>query len=316
MGITRVTPPDWVFHNTDAADDILRDGMSCGSFSAKPIDFGRSQWVAIRKEDIGQFDSHEYGGTVALEPHWTHWFNGETWEKQTEDGRFPKYRVIPPQLIVRCDNKGKIVAGTGHIVSEQDKEFFHQLAIGDECRALALQDSAGRDAGFAFERAQIDTDLPRESDGQCGRGVYAYLAGDIPMRDYYTAQGEKTVYLRPKLPMFDLTRESGAKMFCDFCAKKEKPVRHDDPWLLGEFLYPLRRAYSGVIVRHAGTGIPTSRQAIFFDSSAFDFEPRTLATPPVGFAERFSHGELVCGGAKGNAFSKRLSQAMNNRNAF
>lgn len=73
----------WVYHNTDAVDEIRSKGLDAGSFSSAPIDFGKRYWLAVRLCDLPGFGSgdgfeegpsdrncHTYGGVTAYEPRW------------------------------------------------------------------------------------------------------------------------------------------------------------------------------------------------------------------------------------------------------
>jgi hypothetical protein len=67
----------WVYHNTNAVDEIRSNGLDAGSFSSAPIDFGKRHWIAVRLRDLPGFEdgpngrnAHDYGGVTSYEPHW------------------------------------------------------------------------------------------------------------------------------------------------------------------------------------------------------------------------------------------------------
>ncbi len=112
---------DYVFHNTnkDALAGIEKEGMSAGSFSDKPIDFGGDSWIAIRRDRLGDFQQQTYGKVTSLEP---------TWEIGTNPDGTPIYRMISPNDLVLVDKNGKVIRTLGQgmpsDVLYQDKPLY------------------------------------------------------------------------------------------------------------------------------------------------------------------------------------------------
>jgi hypothetical protein len=81
-----------VYHNTkrEFVDAIKVDGLTGGTFSTRPIDFGGDIWLAVDENVLGKYQSHQYGQVVALEPNWDE-------------------LVIHPDNIFLADKKGKVV---------------------------------------------------------------------------------------------------------------------------------------------------------------------------------------------------------------
>jgi hypothetical protein len=65
-----ILPSDFVYHNTtkDAFEIIQKEGFSQGSFSNQPIDFGGNVWIATRKSNLPDVQSHKVGNRIDYEP--------------------------------------------------------------------------------------------------------------------------------------------------------------------------------------------------------------------------------------------------------
>ena len=63
---------DLVYHNTKSEflDAIKKEGLTAGTFSTRPIDFGGDIWLAIDESLLGKTQNHQYGNVIALEPNW------------------------------------------------------------------------------------------------------------------------------------------------------------------------------------------------------------------------------------------------------
>lgn len=88
--------------------------------------------------------------------------------------------------------------------------------------------------------------------GACGKGIYAMLENDKPMRRYYTARGEK-------LYSFEVP---------DNLVKEVKGKGLTTYWSLKERIYSLKEeGFKVFVCRHKGIGIPTSKQILITDAA-------------------------------------------------
>lgn len=85
------------------------------------------------------------------------------------------------------------------------------------------------------------------SNGQHGKGIYAFLYGDKKMIDYYTKNGE-TLY----------TFLVPSKYVINISNKKY------DYWMAAEFIYN-NSQYKVFIFEHSGYNIPTSKEYLITD---------------------------------------------------
>jgi len=84
-------------------------------------------------------------------------------------------------------------------------------------------------------------------NGQHGEGVYAFLYGDKPMKDYYTKRGENLYTFKiPKKYVVDLSN------------------KHWDFWEAKSYIYN-NPQYKAFIFKHVGIGIPSSREVLITD---------------------------------------------------
>jgi hypothetical protein len=99
-------PADYVYHNTKASAlaDIEQGGLTAGAFSDRPIDFGGDVWVAVRKSDLPDLQTHDYGGVPAHEPNYVTGYDA--------DG-FPIERPIPPARLYLTDKQGRVIRPLG-----------------------------------------------------------------------------------------------------------------------------------------------------------------------------------------------------------
>lgn len=94
-------PTGFVYHNTRGSelDAIAQEGMTAGSFSKRPIDFGGDSWIAVRRDDIsGSIQEHPYGAEVALEPTWGEAAPG-----------YSQTMPIPPDRLYLVDRNGRLI---------------------------------------------------------------------------------------------------------------------------------------------------------------------------------------------------------------
>jgi hypothetical protein len=102
----------WLYHNTrkEYLDDIKKYGLTAGSFSDKPIDFGGDIWLAVNIKDLPQAEgtpSHSYGNAISYEPSY---IKKNEWGEELQDNEgFPLESSIPPSVIFVADKKGKII---------------------------------------------------------------------------------------------------------------------------------------------------------------------------------------------------------------
>jgi hypothetical protein len=83
--------------------------------------------------------------------------------------------------------------------------------------------------------------------GQHGEGVYAFLFGDKAMQAYYTKQGETLhTFKIPTKYIMDLSKQNL------------------DLWKAKEIIYK-NPEYKAFIFKHAGPGIPTSKEVLITD---------------------------------------------------
>jgi len=90
----------WVYHNTkkEFLPAIKTEGLSAGSFSDKPIDFGGDVWLAVERSILPErTQEHNYGKVRAIEPAWDDF-------------------VISSDLIYVSDKKGKIIGNLNELV--------------------------------------------------------------------------------------------------------------------------------------------------------------------------------------------------------
>jgi hypothetical protein len=69
-GRTKSLGSDYVFHNTHSKDikSIMEEGLTQGSFSEKPIDYGGDTWIAVKKSDLPNAQVHDVDGVKWYEP--------------------------------------------------------------------------------------------------------------------------------------------------------------------------------------------------------------------------------------------------------
>jgi len=81
-----------VYHNTshEFLDQIRQEGLTAGTFSTRPIDFGEDTWLAVEESDLGETQNHQYGNVIALEPNWDN-------------------LVIPKEKIFLVNKSGKVI---------------------------------------------------------------------------------------------------------------------------------------------------------------------------------------------------------------
>lgn len=94
------------------------------------------------------------------------------------------------------------------------------------------------------------TDLRWDTSGACGPGVYAMMAGDKPMRKYYTARGEKTYEF--EVPD-DKVKKIGGLGVTTYWAIRERIFMEQE------------RGFKVFVCKHKGINIPTSKQILITD---------------------------------------------------
>lgn len=87
-----------VFHNTkkDFLGVIKSEGLTAGTFSDRPIDFGGDVWLAVEETILGKTQKHQYGDVMAIEPRW----EGEQGETVL---------TVPPEMIFLVNKNGRIL---------------------------------------------------------------------------------------------------------------------------------------------------------------------------------------------------------------
>lgn len=84
-------------------------------------------------------------------------------------------------------------------------------------------------------------------NGQNGEGIYAFLAGDTPMKNYYCKNGEN-------LHSFKIEKKY----------LKDLSKSNLDYWDVKKFIYN-NPQYKAFIFKHIGHGIPNSREVLITD---------------------------------------------------
>lgn len=143
-----------------------------------------------------------------------------------------------------------------------------------------------------FQRCQHDG-LPDEGDvcnGEAGRGLYAFVPSPV-LRRYYTGAGEQAYTLTLlQGRVVDLTREAKAQ-FLQFARAETEKVAAEVPGfqkpritasnlqrygrLLEQFIAECYADAVAYIVPHKGPGIPTGKQVVIRQLSAFAVSART-----------------------------------------
>lgn len=100
----------YVFHNTSLGtlSSILQEGLTAGSFTRKPIDFGQNTWIAVPERYLPEYQEHDYAGARALEPNWERekiYSYDDDMNTVTKPG--PE-KSIPFDLVIVCDKNGYV----------------------------------------------------------------------------------------------------------------------------------------------------------------------------------------------------------------
>lgn len=92
----------YVYHNTKSEflPNIIKEGLTAGSFSDKPIQVFGDIWLAVKLSDLPSYNIHNYGGVNAYEP---------TWEIGEDLEGYPITESIPSEKIYRVNKNGKIL---------------------------------------------------------------------------------------------------------------------------------------------------------------------------------------------------------------
>lgn len=118
------------------------------------------------------------------------------------------------------------------------------------------------------------------SDGESGPGIYAYEGGNKAMRDYYTKNGEDRTLIYPKsgAKVIDLTTAESTKGIIaeaknmnggKTTATSSTIQKH--PWAIRAYIGKIQA--DAYLVKHSGPGIPTGKQLVITNESAFEFRP-------------------------------------------
>ena len=106
-------------------------------------------------------------------------------------------------------------------------------------------------------------------NGQNGEGIYAFLAGDRGMKDYYCKNGENFHSFKiEKKYIKDLS-----KLNLDY-------------WKVKEFIYN-NPQYKAFIFRHTGPGIPSSREVLITDPEIIVLDNSNVMT------EEYNHADYL-----------------------
>ena len=82
-----------LYHNTSRKflESIRKSGLTAGSFSDKPIDFGGDVWLAVDQSKLKGAQVHQYGGVKSWEP---------KYEVGVDKSGYPIREPIPPEALV------------------------------------------------------------------------------------------------------------------------------------------------------------------------------------------------------------------------
>ena len=125
-------------------------------------------------------------------------------------------------------------------------------------------------------------------NGQNGEGIYAYLAGDRAMKDYYCKNGENVHSFKvPKKYVIDLSKQ------------------HLDYWGVKKFMYD-NPQYKVFIFSHNGHGIPTSKEVLITDPNIIqlnqifesdeemgNYSKDTIYNDVANFVKKNNYGSLI-----------------------
>ena len=184
-GSPRHAPKDdvYVYHNCWARDlpAIAREGMDAGSFSDRPLDFGRDAWVAVRRRDFpGVIEQHQYGDVVAYEPV----YNGA---------------VVPAGSIMLSTRRGRVVGPLADHIPDKtaatvrtelgfDIETLKPIKM-DDLRALRGEIAAAANAVLDEWQQDDDGMDPTFGAGGACDQVATAVAGVLAEHGYDTYGG-------------------------------------------------------------------------------------------------------------------------------
>jgi len=129
----------WVYHNLDTStlEAIRKEGMTAGSFSDIPVDFGKVAYVAVRKADLPASQEHQYGNAKAIEP---------AWVKGQDAQGFPENHSIPPERVWLVTKSGKAIKALAQKSAGKLAPTEH-AAFGKEATLFGEVAKAAPDAG-------------------------------------------------------------------------------------------------------------------------------------------------------------------------
>jgi RNA polymerase sigma factor (sigma-70 family) len=146
-------PAGYVYHNTnrEAVESIGREGMDAGSFSHRPIDFGGDTHLAVHRQDLPEFQEHQYGKVTAFEPRWQ--------IGQDEQG-YPVTAKVAPHKIHVVDARGRFLRTLASPPQEPDQYAARHIPSSPGQQSLFDGPHKGHDV----------SNEPRDARGEWTKG--------------------------------------------------------------------------------------------------------------------------------------------------
>lgn len=175
-------PAEYVYHNTrgEQLREIEEAGFNAGAFSERPIDFGGDVWIAARKADLPNVQTHDYGGVQAFEPNFVSGYDAEG---------FPIEQALEPAKLFLVDKRGRVIRQLGTPSEEVSSGINPGAILGNPIArdatagAIAGAASANLEGAAEGELPDRDTLLTRTLGGAlvgAGGGAALRGAGNAP----------------------------------------------------------------------------------------------------------------------------------------
>jgi hypothetical protein len=106
----------------------------------------------------------------------------------------------------------------------------------------------------------------KAADGEAGRGVYAYFAGDKEMRGYYSSNGEPIYLIKALGEVINLRTQKARDGILLEAQKQSIKANYGNyykqPFAVQAYMMKNHPDAAGFVVPHIGPGLPTSLQAV------------------------------------------------------